>query len=284
MTRRRVAQYYKLAKPGIVYGNDLAYAAGYAAALPTVTASPANFAGSLIGISCIMASSCVVNNMADRHIDRLMTRTQHRAVAQGDISLLSAGMYAAGLLMIGSGLLWRYGTLIALMVSLAGWVLYAIVYTWTKRRTYHATLIGAVPGALPLVIGYAAAGGSINWYIGVLALAMAGWQMVHFYAIALYRRDDYRSAALPTVVQARGIRPTIRYMRWYAVIFAICASLAAWWAGWVSVVLTAIAIVWLGKACLASTLDSRAWARRVFRTSLGVLVVWSLAIASAAVQ
>ncbi|MFZ1458972.1 MAG: heme o synthase [Candidatus Saccharimonadales bacterium] len=280
---RSITNFYRLAKPGIVYGNDLAFVAGFGAALASTTSSWSSFFGSLIGISLVMGSSCVVNNMIDRDIDARMGRTKRRELVQHAILLRAAGIYMLLLLSVGLALLAVYGGWLAAGMSIFGWVMYGIVYTKLKRHTRHATLIGTIPGSLPIVIGYVSAGGSLDLLVTTLFIAMAGWQMTHFYAIALFRNDDYHAAKIPTTPQTKGIDWTVREMQIYAIVFAVFAIAAGVWLSvWYLIVSVAIGGRFI-KTAFQTTDDTVKWSRAVFRTSLLVLLAWTATVASAAV-
>lgn len=278
------SQYYRLAKPGIVYGNSIAFVAGYFAYASTLWIDIGDFLLALVGIALVMGSSCVANNMYDRDIDSKMTRTKKRALVIDEISIRDAGIYAFMLVVMGSYLQYVSGGWLAAVLGLTGWMLYAIVYTRAKRRTKHSTLIGTVPGAIPPVIGYVAAGGSIDIVATLLFVAMIGWQMVHFFAIALYRKDDYQAAGIPVMPLATSNRRTIAEMRWYGLLYMVAAISLGYWFGIFYTIATIGICLWMVQKFWYSSSDIQKWARLQFKTSLFILLLWSLAIVIAAVQ
>lgn len=277
--RQTIKLYYRLTKPGIVYGNAIAAIGGYffgANGNPELS----TFTSMLIGISAVIASACVFNNVIDSDIDSKMDRTRNRAVVTGSIKPLSAILFGAALLLIGSGLLYAGTNLIALAVALFGHFAYVVLYTYSKRKTVHGTLIGTISGSTPPVIGYVAATGQIDVTAGILFIIMLAWQMPHFYAIAIFRREDYRSAGIPVLSIVKGYKETRRQIFFYVILFVISCILLGLYGGssilW-TLVMVLIGLYWL-YLCLQFTVDHDIvrWARKQFGWSLTVLLVFSL--------
>ena len=134
-----IKTYYELAKPGIIYGNALTAAAGFFLA-SKMDIHPVLFVTMLIGLSFVIGSGCVCNNIYDSDIDAEMTRTKSRAMVTGSIAKNHARIYAIVLLIIGAALLY-YTSMVSLLVSLVGFIVYVFVYTPLKRYTYHSTLV-----------------------------------------------------------------------------------------------------------------------------------------------
>lgn len=220
LSRETVTAYYWLTKPGIVYGNALMAIAGYffgANGSPTLTV----FLAMLVGICAVMASACVFNNVIDRDIDARMERTKQRAIPAGAIPPAEALMFASFLLVVGLVLLLLGTNLLTAIVALAGHLAYVVLYTYAKRKTIHGTLIGTLSGSTPPVIGYVAATGALDVTALLLFLALAAWQMAHFYAIAIFRRDDYAAAAIPVLSVVKGLDETKRQITIYVGVFRI---------------------------------------------------------------
>ena len=161
----------------------------------------------LVGTGCVAAGASVLNQVIERRTDALMLRTRTRPLPAGRMTPTDATLFGALLSVIGLGmLLWGSGPLAA-AVAVATLVSYLAVYTPLKRRTPLATLVGAVPGALPPVIGWAAAQGSLDGGAFVLFAILFLWQIPHFLAIAWLYRDDYARGGLPMlpVVDREGV-------------------------------------------------------------------------------
>jgi heme o synthase len=151
-----------------------------------------------LGTALVASGAAALNQVSERDIDRLMLRTTDRPVATGRMSPTTARVIALALGAAGLGALWYSANLTAVAIALATFLIYIVIYTPVKRRSSLATVIGAVPGALPPLIGWTAAGGAL------LALApwalfaiMFFWQLPHFLAISWLYRKDYARAGLP---------------------------------------------------------------------------------------
>ena len=160
------------------------------------------------GTALVAAGAAVLNQVSERDSDRLMRRTRMRPLADGRVAPADARMFGLGLSTIGIVLLAARANLLAAALALATLAVYLAVYTPLKRRSSVATLVGAVPGALPPLIGWAASHGSISIGGAVLFAIVFLWQIPHFMAIAWLYRDDYRSAGFPLlpVVEPDGRR------------------------------------------------------------------------------
>lgn len=275
--------YYYLTKPGIVYGNALMAIAGYffgAQGNPSLTA----FLSMLFGISLVIASACVYNNVIDRDIDLRMERTKKRAVPTGVISPFKALIYANILLIAGVSLLIFGTNTLTALVAIAGHIAYVVLYGIAKRRTVHGTLVGTISGSTPPVIGYVAATGRLDLTALLLFLILVAWQMPHFYAIAIFRRDDYASADIPVLTVVKGMDAARRQIIVYVALFIVaCLALGAF--GGASLLTTLIMLLfggyWLYLVLQRVSQDSlNSWARKQFGWSLMLLIIlcasWSL--------
>ncbi|GAC1371056.1 MAG: heme o synthase [Candidatus Saccharimonadales bacterium] len=275
--------YYYLTKPGIVYGNTAAAAAGYILAAARGEGTLVQFPSSIIGIALIIASACVLNNYIDRDIDILMVRTKRRALVSGRIAPASALVFGSILLLAGAGLMAAGSNLLALAAALAGWVFYVVVYGYFKRHSVYGTEIGSLSGAIPPVAGYAALTGRLDLAAALLFIVMVLWQMPHFYAIALFRRDDYAAASVPVLPVKRGGRAARRSIIIYMILLCLVTPLLSvfHYTGWTFLIETAlINLWWLTVAILTWRQNDEVWARQIFKLSLLVLLnfclMWSV--------
>jgi protoheme IX farnesyltransferase len=151
----------------------------------------------IVGTALVAGGSAALNQVFERDIDGLMQRTRMRPLPTGRIQPGEATVFGAALSLIGLVVLAVGAGWLPMGVAAATLVTYAFVYTPLKRRTALATVLGAVPGALPPVIGWAAARGDLSLPAWALFAIVFFWQMPHFLAIAWLYRDDYARAGIP---------------------------------------------------------------------------------------
>jgi len=194
--RAAVADYLELTKPRITLMVMLTTMVGFVMG----SAAHVRLAGLvavLIGTGLVAAGASALNMLMERRTDALMLRTRHRPIPAGRLRPTDA--LAWGFVLTGVGVLvlgWLSGT-VATGVALVTWLSYLVFYTPLKPRTSLSTIVGALPGALPPVIGWAAARGSVDAGAFVLFAILFLWQIPHFLAIAWIYREDYARAGLP---------------------------------------------------------------------------------------
>jgi protoheme IX farnesyltransferase len=171
-----------------------------------------------LGTLLVASGASAFNQVYERDLDALMDRTRERPVADGRMSVGQANTLAAGFTIAGLVLLWLGANAAAALVAFATLLCYMAIYTPLKRRTSLATIVGAVPGALPPIIGWAAARGTVDVVAWSLFLIMFVWQLPHFLAIAWMYRDDYAKAGLPilTVLDTDGRMTGMQMTLWAA--------------------------------------------------------------------
>ena len=182
-------------------------AGGYYMAAPR-SIDLASLAITCLGTALVASGASAINQVDERDTDRLMNRTRTRPVAEGRIGAGEGRIIALVLSAVGLLLLRLGASTGAALVALATLVTYALIYTPLKRRTSLATVVGAVPGALPPLIGWTAGRGAIDAGGWALFAIVFLWQIPHFMAIAWMYRDDYRRAGFPMlpVVDPDGAR------------------------------------------------------------------------------
>jgi heme o synthase len=274
-------EYYRLTKPGIIRGNLVTAVAGF------LLASSGYIDWQLlgwliIGITFVIAAACVFNNVLDRSIDSKMVRTKNRAIATGKISTRAAMIYASALGLAGVSTLWIFTGKRVLLLGLLAFFSYVFIYGWAKRRSPVGTLVGTIPGAASLVAGYVAVSERFDLISFILFLFMIGWQMVHFYAISIYRLKDYKTAGIPLLSVKKGIKTTIYQMILFWVVF-LGAMLALFAFGATDyiyfAVMIALSFYWLHALVKGlNAEDKELWATRIFKQSLIILLVFCLLI------
>ncbi len=196
LARPSLGDWLELTKPRITSMVVFTALVGFVTASSGSPWSPLLVAA-LTGTGLVAAGASVLNQVMERETDALMQRTRERPLPSGRVQPVEAGAFGALLTAAGlAGLLWLCGPLAA-AVAFATWASYLFLYTPLKRRTPLATLVGAVPGALPPVIGWAAARGSLDAGASILFAILFLWQVPHFLAIAWLYRDDYARAGFP---------------------------------------------------------------------------------------
>jgi len=185
---------------------------------------PVAMALACVGTGLVAGGAAAVNQVQEHETDRLMERTRRRPVADRRMSVGEGSAVATALAGTGVVLLWVGVNRLAALVALTTLVCYVVVYTPLKRRTSLATIVGAVPGALPPLVGGAAARGTLDglapW---TLFLVMFCWQLPHFLAIAWLYRDDYARAGMRMlpVVDPRGVMTGRQAVLWAATLIPL---------------------------------------------------------------
>jgi len=219
-----VRDFFKLLKPGVMSLVVFSGLAGMWVAPSTIHPFLA-----LVALLCIAlgsGASGAINMWYDRDIDAIMRRTQNRPIPAGKIAPDTA---------LAFGVIGAVASVIVMAVALnlvaAFWLLsailfYVFIYTMgLKRRTPHNIVIGGAAGAFPPVIGWAAVTGDTSLYPWLLFLIIFLWTPPHFWALALYRNEDYRKASVPMLPVVSGAKTTKRHMLFYAVLM-IASTLA----------------------------------------------------------
>jgi protoheme IX farnesyltransferase len=194
--RSAVSDFLELTKPRITFMVVLTALVGFVMASPGGVPLPGLIAVS-VGTALVAAGASTLNMLLERRTDGLMLRTRNRPLPAGRLRAPEALAWGLSLTLAGLCLLyWRSGPLAA-AVAWVTWASYLFLYTPLKTRTSLSTLVGAVPGALPPVIGWAAARGQLEPGAFVLFAILFLWQIPHFLAIAWIYREDYARGGLP---------------------------------------------------------------------------------------
>lgn len=271
----RIRTYLLLTKPGIIMGNALTGIGGFFLASKEGISLPLLLA-TLLGLSLVIASACVFNNYLDQEIDRKMKRTQNRPLALGLISSQTAVLFGAVLGVLGASILYIGTNPLTTLLSLLGFFIYVVLYSTIKYRSSHATLIGSVAGAIPPAAGYTAVTNNFDLAALLLFLLIALWQMPHFFAIALYRLEDYKKAGIPVLPLKKGILATKVQMLLYLLGFIATATLLTvlHYTGYLFLlVVGSLGLYWLflglkGFKCS----NEKLWARKMFLFSLVIVL------------
>lgn len=276
-------KFFTITKPGIIFGNIVTLSGGF-------------FLGSqghinyllwliaAVGMSLIIGSGCVFNNVIDKDIDGLMERTKGRVLVLGLISSQTALLYAITLALLGFALLYALTNPLTLLFAVLGFFVYVVVYSlMLKRRSTYSTIIGSVAGAVAPVIGYTAATNRLDLGALLLFCILLLWQMPHFYAISIYRMNDFKAAAIPVLPLKRTMFYTKISMLVYMLLFTIAAVLPTLF-GYAGNIYFAVALLascywlYLGLKGFKTNNDQR-WAKQVFGFSIILIALLCVAMA-----
>ncbi|HVS80059.1 MAG TPA: heme o synthase [Candidatus Paceibacterota bacterium] len=277
-----IRDYYELIKPGIIYGNAITAAAGFFLAAQG-NFNLSLFIAMLLGLSCVIGSACAFNNLIEIDIDAKMERTKNRALVAGRLDRRDAFWFALALGVCGLSIFAAYVDLLALAVVFLGAVAYLALYTPMKRMNLWSTAAGSISGAVPPVVGYVAVANRLDWAAAILFIILVLWQIPHFYAIGIYRGDEYGAASLPILPVVKGMRAAKVHIALYVAAFTL-ATLSLWYFGYAGAAYAAAAglasLAWLAFAMLGFRKgnNDKPWARKFFLVSLAVLLVISIAI------
>jgi protoheme IX farnesyltransferase len=194
--RTAAADFVELTKPRITLMVLLTTLVGFVMASPGGV-SIRGLLCVLLGTSLVAAGASALNMLLERDTDALMRRTRGRPLPASRLTPWEVLVFGGVVTALGIAELLWLSTAAASLVALATWGSYLFAYTPLKRRTSLSTLVGAVPGALPPVIGWAAARGSVDSAAFLLFAILFLWQIPHFLAIAWIYRDDYAAGGLP---------------------------------------------------------------------------------------
>tara|TARA_B100000214_G_scaffold231507_1_gene168851 strand:- start:1624 stop:2499 length:876 start_codon:yes stop_codon:yes gene_type:complete len=177
----------------------------------------------LIGISFLAASSAVVNHFFDKHIDSKMNRTSDRPLVNGSISDNSAIIFSILLYCSGSWMLLAYANFLTWLLTTLTFIFYGFIYTkYLKFMTSQNIVIGGLAGAMPPLLGWAAITNTIEPNALLLVLIIMVWTPPHFWALAVYRVEDYTDAAVPMLPVQKGVAFTKQHILLYT--FLLLAS------------------------------------------------------------
>ena len=228
----------------------------------------------VIGSALIVAGSAAMNNLIDRDIDPIMSRTKSRPTVTGRFRASSVLAMSVAFLLIGEILLFSASTTAGLW-GIVGVFSYVVLYSmWSKRKHVSNTIVGSISGAIPPLIGWAAVEPTLGPGAWALFLIMFAWQPPHFYAIAMRRTEEYRAAGIPMLPVVKGFARTKKSMlAWVLVLFPLPFLLPQ--LGWPFIVLaTALNAGWLFIALKGFRAeDDLKWATRMFVYSLNYMTI-----------
>ena len=236
----------------------------------------------LVGGTLAAGGANAINMYIDRDIDRLMERTKHRPLVTGVVGPTEALVFAVTLEIAAFAVLWAFANLLAAALALSATAFYVFIYSlWLKRTSRQNIVIGGAAGAVPVLVGWAAVRGSLDWAPVVLFVLIFLWTPPHFWALAIKHTADYRNAGVPMLPVVASMAHTIRQMVIYAVLVLLSslAVIPVSELGWIY----GITALVLGVAFVIMTArlkpdPSEARAMRVFSFSITYVSVLFLSI------
>jgi protoheme IX farnesyltransferase len=270
----RLRQFYALTKPRVVQLIVFCALIGMVLAVPGMP-GPDDMRLGLVacaGIWLVAAAAAVFNCLVEQSIDAKMRRTAWRATAKGELQDWETLLFAAVLCALGSWLLYTWVNPLTMWLTFGTFVGYAVIYTVVlKPLTPQNIVIGGASGAMPPVLGWAAMTGDVGPEALILFLIVFLWTPPHFWALALYRVEEYRKSGLPMLPVTHGNEFTrLQVFLYTLVLFAACLMPFAY--GMSSWLYLAVAIVLSFGFCLYGfrlwRSYSDALARKTFRFSL----------------
>ncbi|WP_374669703.1 heme o synthase [Ramlibacter sp.] len=270
----RMAQFYALTKPRVVQLIVFCALIGMVLAVPGL---PDLRALQLALVACagiwlVAGAAAAFNCLVEKGIDARMRRTAWRPTAKGELSDTQTLLFATVLCAAGSALLYVWVNPLTMWLTLGTFVGYAIIYTVIlKPLTPQNIVIGGASGAMPPVLGWAAMTGDVGPQALILFLIIFLWTPPHFWALALYRVEDYRKSGLPMLPVTHGNEFTrLQIFLYTLVLFAACLMPFAYgMSGWLylaAAVVLSVGFTWHGFRLWREYSD--AYARKTFRFSL----------------
>jgi len=210
-------QYLEVTKPRIVALIVFTAVIGMLLAVPGVPPLQEAIAGTL-GIWLASSSAAAINHLIDQRIDKVMARTSHRPLATGALTPRQVLVFALTLGALSMLILVLFDNLLTAVLTFCGLIGYAIIYTaFLKRATSQNIVIGGAAGAIPPVLGWSAVTGEVHAHALLLFLIVFIWTPPHFWALAIFRRDDYARAQIPMLPVTHGVV----YTRWHVLFYTI---------------------------------------------------------------
>jgi heme o synthase len=270
----KLAQFNALTKPRVIQLIVFCALIGMVLAVPGLPRWPQvqTMLIASLGIWLVAGAAAAFNCLVEKGIDAKMRRTAWRPTAQGEISDLQTGLFSAVLCTMGSFLLYVYVNPLTMWLTFATFVGYAVIYTVIlKPLTPQNIVIGGASGAMPPVLGWAAMTDQVSPEALILFLIIFLWTPPHFWALALYRVEDYRKSGLPMLPVTHGNEFTrLQILLYTVVLFAACLMPFAYgmssWIYLVAAVALSIGFCYYGIKLWQNYSD--ALARKTFRFSL----------------
>jgi protoheme IX farnesyltransferase len=218
-------QYYLLTKPRVTQLAVFCAIIGMFLAVPGMVPLKQLIGGS-IGIWLLASAAFSVNCLIEQKVDAKMKRTSWRPSATGDVTVNQILIFSAILGGLGMVCLWYFANPLTMWLTFVTFVGYAVIYTWIlKPATPQNIVIGGLSGAMPPALGWAAVANEVSPEAWLLVLIIFAWTPPHFWALALYRREDYEKSGLPMLPNTHGEKFTLLHIILYTLILLAASIL-----------------------------------------------------------
>lgn len=225
LTRTKWRNLYALTKPRVTQLAVFCAIIGMFLATPGMVPWSV-LIGASFGILLLASAAFAVNCLIEQKVDAKMKRTAWRASATGEVSTSEILIMSAVLGALGSVMLWFFANPLTMWLTILTFVGYAIIYTWfLKPATSQNIVIGGLSGAMPPALGWAAVANEVPPEAWLLVLIIFVWTPPHFWALALYRREDYEKSELPMLPNTHGEQYTLLHIVLYTLIMLAASIL-----------------------------------------------------------
>ena len=269
-------QYWVLTKPRVTQLAVFCAVIGMFLATPGMV-SYSVLIGGIVGIWLLAGAAFAVNSLIEQVVDAKMRRTAWRPSATGELSPYQIIVFSILLGALGMVVLWNFTNPLTMWLTVATFVGYAVIYTWLlKPATPQNIVIGGLSGAMPPALGWAAVTNTVSAEAWLLVLIIFVWTPPHFWALALYRRDDYVQSGLPMLPVTHGERFTLLNILLYTLILLAATLLPYLYgmSGWVYLVSALIlGGIFIAYAIALYMSYSDALAKKTFRYSISYLAL-----------
>jgi len=272
----RLRQFLALTKPRVVSLIVFCATIGMFLATPAMV-PPGLLAAAVVGIWLVAGSAAAVNCLVEQRIDAVMTRTRGRPLPRGELTSRQTLAFAAAIGGTGLWMLYALVNPLTMWLTFGTFIGYAVIYTvLLKPATPQNIVIGGASGAMPPVLGWAAVTGEVSPEALLLFLIIFAWTPPHFWALALYRTEDFAKAGLPMLPVTHGQHFTRLYVLLYTLVLFASALLpfAYGMSGWIYLIAALILSgIFVAYAIRLYVRYSDALARRTFRYSIAYLAL-----------
>ncbi|HUH90374.1 MAG TPA: heme o synthase [Lysobacter sp.] len=215
--RQTCREYWDLTKPRVVALIIFTAAIGMFLAVPGLPPLKESVLG-FLGIWLAAASAATINQLLDARIDAKMARTSWRPIVVGQVTPRQALLFALALAALSMLILLVWVNVLTAVLTFASMIGYAVVYTvYLKHATPQNIVIGGIAGAAPPALGWTAVTGQLDPHALLLVLIIFIWTPPHFWALAIFRREDYRKAMVPMLPVTHGVE----YTRWQILFYTV---------------------------------------------------------------